>query len=180
MLAALLVLLASSTTAMAKPLDWEETEFNYDDSLDMPWIEEETEIAPLPELADLQHLRIDGLPPGMALHLDTKGLTVDPKDRVIRLWLFVRSDGGADNGTYEGYRCSTRQYKIYAYATPRREPPVTVAQTSAWRAAADGRSNRYRRVLMQDYLCGLRGARKPDEIHQAVRAGKPRGWLLER
>lgn len=179
-LAVLLVILSLPATALAKPIDWEEPEFRYDDSRDMPWIEEETEIAPVPDLVDLQHLRIDGLPPGMKLHLDTKGLTVDPKDQVIRLWVFVRSDGGANNGTYEGYRCVTREYKIYAYATPRRKPPVSLAKGSVWRAATDNRSSLYRKALMQDYLCELRGPRRPNEIHQAVRAGKPRGSLFER
>jgi hypothetical protein len=173
--------LLSAAAALGNPfLEPENPEFQYDDSRDVPWIEQETQIPDLPDLIDLQYLQIDGLPRGLKLYLDTARLTIDPNDEVIRLWLYVRSDRGADNGTYEGFRCTTGEYKVYAYATPRREQAVTPARGSAWRAAKGTPGSRYRRALMNGYLCGLRGARPPVDIRQAVRAGQPRDPMLYR
>lgn len=155
-------------------------QFNYDESRKTPWIEDETEVPDLPELETLQPLRITGLPPELKLFLDTARVNVNNKDGIVRLWVYLRSDRGADNGTYEGYRCVTGEYKVYAYATPRRDPPVTPARRSVWRKARDAVSTPYRQFLMSDYLCGLRGVRPPIEIQQAVRAGKPRDPLLYR
>jgi hypothetical protein len=168
-------------TVLANPyLEDPNREFRYDDSRDVPWIEQDTNIPALPDPDDLQNLRIEGLPPGFELYLDTTGLTVDAKDGVIRLWLFLRSDRGTNNGTFEGFRCASGEYRVYGYATPRREPPVTRANRSTWRGVKDSRGDRYRRALMESYLCDLRGAREPSDIHQAVRAGNPRDSLLER
>jgi hypothetical protein len=154
--------------------------FNYDETLATPWIESETEIPPLPEPGTLQPLQITGLPPGMQLLLDTARVTVGEEDEIVRLWVYLRSAQGVDNGTYEGYRCSTGEYKVYAYANPRRDPPITPAKRSTWRVARGERSTQYRRYLLQNYLCGLRGARPPVEIQQLVRDGEPRDPLLFR
>ena len=94
--------------------------FNFDETLVDPWIEQETQIPDLPEFSSLQPLRVTGLPPGLELFLDTARVTVDPDDGVVRLWVYLRSQQGTLNGTYEGYRCTTGEYRVYGYATPGR------------------------------------------------------------
>ncbi|MGD1982723.1 MAG: CNP1-like family protein [Chromatiaceae bacterium] len=155
-------------------------EFDYDESLELPWIEEDTGIPQPPDVAELQFLDVKGLPPGLKLYLDTARVKVDPNDRVIRMWVYLRSSHGVDNGSYEGFRCSTGEYRIYGYATPQRKPPVTPAKRSAWRLAREEPGSRYRHFLMQGYLCRFRGPRSPDEIQRAVRAGQPRNSMLSR
>lgn len=139
-------------------------EFSYDDSKDIPWIENETEVLAVPRAQDLQPLRLDNLPPGLHMSVDMTRVTVTPEDRVVRLWLWVRSDQGAENGTFEGYRCETREYKVYAYANPARTPPVSKAKRPRWRAVGAPRSGNYRAELLQDYFCGIRGTRSAEEI----------------
>ena len=108
----------------ADPTGTKDGPFNFDETLVDPWIEQETQIPDLPEFSSLQPLRVTGLPPGLELFLDTARVTVDPDDGVVRLWVYLRSQQGTLNGTYEGYRCTTGEYRVYGYATPRRDPPT--------------------------------------------------------
>lgn len=140
--------------------------FGYDDSGDIPWIETETEVLAMPEAADLSRLRLDRLPRDFELLVDKERITVDPRDRVVRLWLWMRSSAGNESGTFEGYRCSTGEYKVYAYANPRREPPVRRAPNARWKAVSEARGGDYRTELLKDYLCGIRGTRSAHEIRQ--------------
>ena len=146
----------------------ERGEFQYDDSKDVPWIENEAEVLAVPEEDDLVEVDIDSIAPGLRLLVDKSRITVGEKDRVIRLWLWVRSNQGAENGSFEGFRCETREYRVYAYANPDRSPPVSKAKRSRWLPAKSGSRSNYRTELLQDYFCGIRGARKPNEIAQAM------------
>jgi hypothetical protein len=148
--------------------------FDYDDSQDIPWIENETEILALPDEADLEQIDIDELPPGMKLLIDTSRISVDPGDRVVRLWMVLRSEGGVDNGTYEGYRCILNEYKVYAHATPRRDPPVSKMKRAVWRDVGKNVRGNYRRELLLNYFCTLRGARSVQDIRTALTVGVDR------
>ena len=107
-------------------------EYSYDDSQDIPWIENETEVLAVPDADDLSTVQLDSLPAGMELLIDKSRISVNPDDRIVRVWLWVRSDSGAERGTFEGFRCNAREYKVYAYANPHREPPVTKAKRPRW------------------------------------------------
>ena len=148
--------------------DVERGEFAYDDSQDIPWIENETEILAPPREEDLVQVGLRQMPKGMRLLIDTRRISVDPDDGVVRLWLVLRSDAGVDNGTYEGYRCDTYENKVYAYATPRRTPPVTKALSPRWREVKPSRLGNHRMELLIDYFCTLRGTRTADEIRLAL------------
>ena len=81
-------------------------------------MEIETQVNQLPQEENLKQLRVDKLdamPSGMRFSMDLENVTVSDKDYVTRTWFVVRSDN-AYNGTYEGIRCSTGEYKVYAYA----------------------------------------------------------------
>lgn len=158
--------------------DYDRGQFGYDDSEDIPWIENETEILALPEDDNLREIVVDQLPKGMTLFIDDSRITVGEKDRVIRAWLVVRSAAGAENGTYEGYRCETFEYKVYAHATPRRDPPVTKARRPVWRFADASRQGSYRLELLKDYFCELRGTRSVDAIRTAIREPYRRATLM--
>ncbi len=146
----------------------ERGEFSYDDSQDIPWIENETEVLASPREEDLVRVAIDQMPPGMSLFIDSRRLTMNPADRVIRLWLVVRSEAGVDNGSFEGFRCATREYKVYAYSNPSRTPPVTKAKRPRWRSISRLRSSNYRLELLQDYFCSHGRARSANEIRLAL------------
>ena len=144
-------------------------EFDYDDSKDIPWIENETEVLAPPRDEDLVPVSVDRLPAEMELLIDERRITVNPDDRVVRLWLVLRSRAGVNNGSFEGFRCETMEYKVYAYANSGRSPPVSKAKRPSWRAVGKRVSSNYRLELLQDYFCGLGGTRNADEIRLALR-----------
>ena len=139
-------------------------EYDYDDSQDIPWIENETEVLAMPKAEDLHAVRIDTMPQGLELLIDKSRITVDPKDRVVRAWLWIRSSSGSEYGTFEGFRCETREYKVYAYANPRRDPPVSKAKRPLWKAVPGAQVREFHGELLRDYFCGIRGTRSADEI----------------
>jgi hypothetical protein len=167
---------AASDDAMIDPY-WEHRDegetgiFEYDDSQDIPWIENETEILALPDESNLQPVNLGNLPPGMTLLVDASRISVNPDDRVVRLWVVLRSDGGVDNASYEGYRCTVNEYKVYAHATPRRDPPVSKMTRATWREVGKNARGNYRRELLLNYFCTIRGVRSVQSIQSALRAG---------
>ena len=142
--------------------------FEYDDSQDIPWIENETEVLAMPRPEDLRRVELETLPDGLELLIDGSRVTVGSKDRVVRAWLWVRSDPGAESGTFEGFRCATREYKVYAYANPRRDPPVRKAKRASWLSAKKSATPNYRAELLSDFFCGMRGTRDADDIRRAI------------
>lgn len=136
-------------------------EIGYDASLEVPWVEIETRVQQGPAETDLTEVEVERLPPGMTLYADLENLTVDERDQVVRLWLVVRSSGGADNGSYEGFRCATGEYKVYAYFNPSRSTPLRPVRLPRWRAI---RPADYRADLAQEVLCSDTNPRDPDSI----------------
>ena len=187
-LAATLVLLswAALVPAMDEVTDpyWEyrdevgRGEFSYDDSQDIPWIENETEVLALPTEDNLWQVNMDSLPPGFKLFVDRSRITVGPGDYVVRMWLWLRNGDGVEKGTFEGYRCETGEYKVYAYANPRREPAVRIDKRAKWRPAKTGSRKTYRHELLNDYLCGIRGTRSARDIQQVMTGPYEREYFL--
>lgn len=152
--------------------------FEYDDSQDIPWIENETEVLAMPRPEDLRHVEIDAFPANLELLIDQSRITVGLKDRVVRVWLWVRSDSGVESGTFEGFRCATREYKVYAYANPQRDPPVRKAKRATWLNAKKSATANYRAELLNDYFCGIRGTRDAEDIRGAMTGAFGRGSLF--
>lgn len=144
----------------------ERGEFNYDDSQDIPWIENETEVLGLPKPEDLIRVDLDQLPPGITLMVDKSRISVNPEDKVVRVWLSLQSSSGAVNASFEGFRCETREYKAYAFGNEKRTPPVTKAKKPLWREVKKNISGNYRRELMDDYFCGYGESRDASEIRR--------------
>jgi hypothetical protein len=135
---------------------------DYNENLEKPWVEIETQVKHPPEDADLTELEIMHLPPGMTLYADLKHLDVDKRDYVTRTWLVIRSRAGAYNASYEGIRCATREYKVYAYYNPKRHrKPLRTVKLPRWRLIRNGG---YRDELARDVLCSDTNPRDPDAI----------------
>ncbi len=139
-------------------------EFEYDDSQDIPWIENETEVLAVPQPDNLSQIKLDQLPEGFTLFIDKSRIDVNENDDVIRVWLWIRSQSGSESGTFEGFRCATGENKVYAYANPQRDPPVTKSKRPRWQFVNANRNGNYRFELMKDYFCGIRGTRTAGEI----------------
>jgi CNP1-like family len=82
--------------------------------------------------------------------IDTQSISID-RDEVVRYTLVVRSPGGAQNVSFEGIRCVTREHKIYAFG--RSDRSWSDARVSEWRWINKEESSRPRLVLYTDYFC---------------------------
>ena len=158
-------------------------DFSYDDSKDIPWIENETEVLAVPKPDNLSTVQLDLLPAGMELLIDKSRININPDDRIVRVWLWVRSNAGAERGTFEGFRCETGEYKVYAYANPHREPPVTKAKRPRWislKSAFASMKRNYRSELMKDYLCNMGRPRSAADVLEYLRGNITReGFFYE-
>jgi len=130
-----------------------------------PWVEEMSEIPALPAEADWEKVDLVELQEGFDLLLVPDQVQVGKSDGVSRLWLIMRSARGSINATFEGYRCATGDYRVYAYASPRRGTQIRRLPPSEWRPTRQ----RYRKEFMQSTLCNLGVARSPASIRAVMR-----------
>jgi hypothetical protein len=72
-------------------------------------------------------------------------------DGVVRYALVVRSAAGADSITYEGMRCSTGEYRIYATGVGGKWNPAA----GAWRRIEPRSVQRWHNALYKEYFCPL-------------------------
>ena len=143
-------------------------EFDYDDSGDVPWREFSAEIPPLPDPGEFLPLKLDSLPQGMAAHLHISTLSVGERDAIVRYWVLLTGQGGGFNATFEGVRCNTGEFKVYAYGYPKRQQKVKTVPDPKWRAIKADRYD-FRGELTRDYLCAGTSPRKLAQIELEVR-----------
>lgn len=72
-------------------------------------------------------------------------------DGVVRYIVAIRTAGGANNITFEGMRCETREYKTYAVA--QRDGSWARARDPQWRRIEYQPVNAYHAVLYADFFC---------------------------
>ncbi|MBI3524796.1 MAG: CNP1-like family protein [Betaproteobacteria bacterium] len=97
--------------------------------------------------------------------IDAKSVSIGP-DGVVRYTLVVKTAGGATNISYEGIRCSTSEYKLFA--TGRSDGAWARARTDDWRPIENKNINRHHAALNSEYFChdGL----PPDSAAEGVAA----------
>ena len=135
------------------------------------WKEEkEIEIPPYPDDDDLLQFEVDGDSSNFEYYIDTKSLSVGKDDNVARYTLIIQSQTGAKNVFYEGIRCDSEEYKLYAFGAAKggmkrvREP--------RWQPILNTQNMRYRADLL-NYICRSTFPRKPEEVVQAIKYPDP-------
>ncbi len=115
------------------------------------WIEQRVStLPPLPQQANLlpfdvsEHTQLD-------FNVDGKSLSVG-KDGVIRLTVVITSPQGARNVYYEGIRCATFEWRLYAAANEDGTQWDRGVE-NAWSRMGRGGANSYQSTLYSDYLC---------------------------
>lgn len=84
-------------------------------------------------------------------YIDGNSISVGP-DRVVRYSAVIKSPSGVPNTSYEGLRCKTSEFKVYAYGVTSGE--WTKAHDSQWRQI-DRASADFRFALYKDYFCDI-------------------------
>ncbi|MGH8782785.1 CNP1-like family protein [Paraburkholderia sp.] len=144
------VLLAGCSSSR-QPTNKDDSAFHY--LLDEPsnWVENKVDtLPPLPQSADLLPFEVSGNTP-LHFALDAKSVTVGT-DGVVRYTVVITSPAGARNVNYEGIRCDTYEWRLYAGLDADHNGwDRTVAND--WTRIENGELNAYHAVLYQDYFC---------------------------
>ncbi len=112
------------------------------------WQEVAIALPPYPKAQDLLEFTVSAAT-DFRFYIDATSLSVG-SDGVVRYVLVARSPSGAQNVSYEGIRCKSRNYRIYA--TGRRDGTWTEARRVSWRPIGSGTVN-WHAALQRDYFC---------------------------
>jgi hypothetical protein len=134
-----------------------------------PWEEEAVQLPAFPQEANLREFYVSPTTSHKFL-IDASTLSVG-KDGVVRYVLVVRTSGGATNTTYEGIRCASGEFKIFA--TGHRDGTWALARKGEWRPIENKPTNRQHAALSRDYFCPIgTSIQTPAEGQEALRLGK--------
>lgn len=153
-----------------------EQEFESEDRL---WREIEAQLPAYPRQENLFQVQGPAAVPNRYF-LDTASLSVDP-DGVVRYSLLVRTEGGAENVSFEGMRCATRERRLYAFGRP--DGSWSRARNSRWEPVAPHvRQAQHHMILYHDFFCpDGQIVRGKDEVMRGLRLGlNPRIEELQR
>jgi len=100
-------------------------------------------------------------------YIDAKSVSVG-KDHVARYTVVIESSSGSKNVFYEGIRCSTKQFKTYAYAVNTKQ--LKPMPNAIWREIRGVGAYKYRLSLYEYYVCQNSAVRyKAHQIIQVLR-----------
>jgi len=131
------------------------------------WQEGDFALPPMPSEKNLILVKIFEMPQ-YRYFIDQRSLNVSANDNVARYTIVIMPPSGLRNVFYEGIRCDTNEYKIYATALWGEQ--FNAIANSKWNAIVDKGVNVYRHDLFKYFLChnSLIKANKKD-ILQALR-----------
>jgi len=115
-----------------------------------PWQEQAAALPAYPADADLLPFPVDQPALSQTFNIDSKSLSVGA-DGVVRYSVVIVSGSGARNVLFEGLRCSTREYRTYAYGDASHD--FRPAQIDKWQLVKQYGWGGFRAVLLRDYLC---------------------------
>jgi hypothetical protein len=113
------------------------------------WQDTEIVLPAYPLEENLVEAEISG-PKRFKFLVDTSSIAVNATG-VVRYTLVARSNAGAENVSFEGMRCETRQYTAYAYGSPDRT--WSPARSVNWLVIENLPSNNVRHDLHRFYFC---------------------------
>jgi hypothetical protein len=120
------------------------------DGEERSWREIESQLPAYPRAENLFQFDPGGTTANRYL-IDTASISVSP-DGVVRYSMVIRSAEGAENVSFEGIRCDTRERRLYAFG--RRDGSWSRARNSRWeRIEANVAQSRHQLTLYKDFFC---------------------------
>lgn len=163
-LAALLVAAGVSIVAMAQAnikSDWEIKNEH------LLWTEEQVVLPAYPAAERLIPFDVSAAN-DFKFFIDPATVSVG-QDGVIRYGVVARSPAGADNVRFEGLRCATGEYRIYAVGRP---DGSWSARANEWRPVERGTTRSWHNALSREYFCPNRQpVHSADEAISALKKG---------
>lgn len=120
-----------------------------DDYARQSWREGEVVFPAPPSASDLREFYVSAVAENR-FFVDLSTLNVGG-DGVVRYVLVVLTQGGARNVSFEGMRCETREWRLYA--SGRADGSWSRARNESWFPVREAAVNRHRAVLFLDYFC---------------------------
>lgn len=152
-----------ASTALAA---WGDFEFEFDS--EKPWVELQARLPAYPKLDDALPFFVSSATDN-TFFIDPLSISVG-EDNVVRYTLIVKSPEGALNITFEGVRCGTGEYKIYAFGHP--DGQWSRNRYAKWSPIRYQDRNRQHHVLYDDFFCpGGLIAKDANEIIFALKRG---------
>lgn len=131
--------------APAQPIsDWERAQEERD------WKESEVKLPAWPSNESMVEFVVSGAT-SFRFFIDSASLSVG-EDGVVRYTLLARSPAGVSNLSYEGIRCATGIFKIFAFGNDGRWSP----QRNEWKPIGYQTAQRWHSVLRSHFFCPLR------------------------
>lgn len=119
---------------------------------DSEWAEVRVELPEYPSDQNLVEVDLD-IPRSRFTYLvDGKTLFSNPEDGTIQYTLVMQSERGGKNIIFETMRCSTMEYKTYAYGDSRTNNWRRL-RNPQWQGIRESRTNPYHQQLWQSYFC---------------------------
>ncbi|MEW6165462.1 MAG: CNP1-like family protein [Pseudomonadota bacterium] len=119
------------------------------DQEEVKWIEAEAIFPEFPKPENLLPFYVSEMTSHRFM-IDASTLQVG-KDRVVRYVMVIQTSGGATNISFEGIRCDTREYRIYA--SGRKDGSWAKARLSEWRFIENKPVNRHHAELSRNLFC---------------------------
>ncbi len=158
-----LLLLAACAPLPEEQSDWER------EHLAPAWQEQKVALPPYPASASLVEFATRESS-DFRFFIDSRSLAVGG-DGVVRYVLVARSPSGVDNVSFEGLRCASGEFRIYAVGHRDR---TWTERGGRWQSIWAASAGPWRRELHKEYFCrGGQPIRDRDEGLRMLRQG---GW----
>jgi hypothetical protein len=161
----LLYVFAFASWALQASAQWREWDADFDEDK-KSWKEIEARIPPYPKPENLVRVQTGAATPHQ-FFLDANSLTLG-EDGVMRYTVVVKTAGGANNVTFEGMRCETREQKLYAVGHT--DNTWVRARDPKWQRIVLRDLTPHHHTLYYDYFCPERiRATPPKQALEALR-----------
>lgn len=117
------------------------------------WKEQQTELPPFPKDKDLIEFQVTRPNVAFSYFIDANSLSYIREDGIVRYTVVIKSKSGAKNVAFEGMRCSTKEFKTYAFGNGKDE--FMKPRRYEWKPILANNYTRYRRDLSEFYFCNI-------------------------
>ena len=165
-----LVLALAPATLFAFQPEWGQFDFDFDN--EKPWKELQAQLPGYPKDENLLPIYVTAIATNK-FFIDGNSISVG-EDGVVRYTLVVKSPQGAVNVTFEGIRCSTAEYKLYAFGHS--DGAWGKARSSKWIEIEHKDRNNQHDVLYNDFFCpnGINVRNAKDAVDALKNGGSPK------
>ncbi len=117
------------------------------------WEEQNTEIPSFPEDENLVEFQVTRPNAAFSYFIDANSLSYTKEDGIVRYTVVIKSKTGAKNVAFEGMRCSTKEYKTYAFGNGK--GTFVKPRKFEWKPLNNNGYTRYRKDLSDFYFCNI-------------------------